>query len=533
MRLLLALFALSSLLGHAATVFADEISLDQLRTARKQAAERPRRIIFNNDGNEPVYLCRDNTPEELLRHRTSPLAGTQVDSIFYCTWSSGFGMFTHDTKVGHVFKTREDLFSRNRIEDMLAAGTDPLRVMTDFGQKNNIEIFWSFRMNDTHDAGLSGYGPVMFRANPLKLAHPDWLIGKPDQRPKFGGWSAVNFSHPEVRDLALKFVEEVCRNYPVHGIELDFFRHPVFFQRAAQTGTSCNDEERALMTQLIRDMRAVTEVEGRKRGTPILLSARVPDSMKYCHDIGLDLETWFQEDLLDLLVTTGYFQLNPWSYSAELGRKYHLPVYPSLDESRVRDESARKLRMSVAAYRGRALAARYSGLPGVYLFNAFNPHHSIWRELGDPDQLVTLPHDYFASIRGVGAAAGGALPHRPDQDAATLNPGAPLPVIFDKPAETEFYTGADLTRTGTNATPQVTLRLQFDKPSPEHLNVEFNGERLSNGKAAGNWMEYALKPEQLPPGKNKVAVQLNEKSSPLKWTDLHCTVRWPVSKPQP
>src|SRR4051794_20983275 len=60
---------------------------------RKEALNRPRRIIFNNDGNEPVYFCNAATAEELLRSRTAPLAGSQVDSIFYCTWSSGFGLF--------------------------------------------------------------------------------------------------------------------------------------------------------------------------------------------------------------------------------------------------------------------------------------------------------------------------------------------------------------------------------------------------------------------------------------------------------
>src|SRR5688500_17901505 len=227
-------------------------SLDELRAQRQQAANRMRRVIFNNDGNEPVYLCKDTTPEELLSHRTTPLAGTHVDSIFYCTWSSGFGLFTHDTKVGEVFSTREGLFSRNLAPTMLAAGTDPLRVMTEFGRKHRIEIFWSFRLNDTHDGSGADYGPIMFRANRLKREHPEWLIGSPTQKPKHGAWSAVDFTRVEIRELAFKYVEEVCRNYEVDGVEIDFFRHPVFFKRAAQSGTECNDEERGMMTDLMR-----------------------------------------------------------------------------------------------------------------------------------------------------------------------------------------------------------------------------------------------------------------------------------------
>src|SRR5205085_9261183 len=86
---------------------------------REQCVNRHRRIIFNNDGNEPVYFCTNATAGELLRSRTAPLAGSQVDSIFYCTWSSGFGLFTHHTKVGQVFTTREAMFSENRTQEFL------------------------------------------------------------------------------------------------------------------------------------------------------------------------------------------------------------------------------------------------------------------------------------------------------------------------------------------------------------------------------------------------------------------------------
>ncbi|HWL07537.1 MAG TPA: hypothetical protein VNQ76_03965 [Planctomicrobium sp.] len=522
----------AELLSSSGKVQAESISLDQLRAARKQAAQRERRVIFNNDGNEPIYLCRDTTPEELLRHRTAPLAGTHVDTIFYCTWSSGFGMFTHDTKIGHVFNTKEDLFSKNIIDKMLAAGTDPLRVMVDFGKQNNIEIFWSFRLNDTHDAGLSGYGPVMLRANPLKLEHPEWLIGTPKQRPKYGGWSAVDFTRLEIRDLAVKYVEEVCRNYNVDGIEIDFFRHPVFFKRAAQTGTPCNDEERRLMTEMIRRVRTVTEVEGQKRNRPILFGVRIPDSVAYCRDIGLDVEAWLRDDLVDLLAVSGYFQLNNWETSVALGRKYSVPVYPSLDESRVRDDAAKKLRMSVSSYRGRALAARQAGMDGVYLFNAFNPHDPIWRELGDPEMLQKLDQDYFASIRGVGAAAGGTLPHRDYQHAPTLNPKNPLLIKPGKPAEVEFPFACQLDRAASEAVPKISLRLQFDNANASNLNVALNGELLEMPQQVNNWLEFSLQPAQLTPGTNHVKVTLNDSAGQINWTDLHCTVRWPQESHQ-
>jgi hypothetical protein len=500
-------------------------SLAELRTQRQQAAARQRRVIFNNDGNEPVYLCKTTSPEDLLSHRTAPLAGSHVDAIFYCTWSSGFGLFTHGTKVGQVFATKEGLFSRNLAPELIAAGTDPLHVMAEFGRRNGIEIFWSFRLNDTHDGSSADYGPIMFRANRLKQEHPDWLIGTPAQKPKFGAWSAVDFTRPEIRELAFRYTEEVCRTYAVDGVELDFFRHPVFFKRAAQTGTECNDEERQMMTELMTRIRRMTEEEGMKRGRPILVAMRVPDSVEYGRAIGIDLERWLGAGLVDLLITGGYFQLNDPSYSAALGHRHGVKVYPSLDESRVRDEAARKLRASTASYRGRALNAWRAGADGVYLFNSFNPTDPIWRELGSRESLAAADKDYFGSILGQGAAAGGAYPHASFMKIPRLNSAIPIVVKSGTSETTTLYVGDDVSRDRPIGL-VVTLRLQFKNVSPpSSVTVAINGRELRSGRPQGDWIEFNVEPAAMKAGANEVRVTLAAQSDAVAWTDLHCTVR--------
>lgn len=529
MKKIISFFAFAGLLATSSGLDAAEnaqpiSSVTGLRALRTEAAARPRRVIFNNDGNEPVYLSKTTSAEELLSHRTAPLAGSHVDAIFYCTWSSGFSLFTHDTKVGQVFSSREGLFSKNMTPTLLAAGTDPLRVMADFGREKGIEIFWSFRLNDTHDGSTTDYGPIMFRANQLKQEHPEWLIGTPTKKPKFGAWSAVDFSRPEIRDLAFRLVEEVCQNYPVDGFEIDFFRHPVFFKRAAQTGTECSDEERGVMTDLMQRIRTMTEREGMKRGRPLLLAIRVPDSTDYCRAIGLDLDRWLADGLVDLLITSGYFQLNDPAYSVALARKYGVRVYPSLDESRVRDPAARALRSTTAAYRGRALNARRAGADGVYLFNAFNPTDPIWRELGSPAALATAEQDYFSSLLGQGAAAGGAYPHLGFMRASRLNPAHPMAMERGSSEVATFWLGEDFREKDPSAA-VVTLRLQF-KSAPKALatTVSLNRRNLSAGTVVGEWLEFKIQPQTLRPGSNEVRVTLADQDAAV-WTDLHCQVR--------
>ncbi|NBY36584.1 MAG: hypothetical protein EBQ59_03900 [Verrucomicrobia bacterium] len=498
-------------------------NLVELREARRQAANRPRRIIFNNDGNEPVYKAEDNSAEKLLATRTTPLVGSQVDSIFYCSWSSGFGLFTHDTKVGQVFSTKEGLFAPNRTVELLAAGTDPLKVTTEFGHKHGMEVLWSFRMNDTHDGSATDYGPIMLRANRLKTEHPEYMIGTAQNKPKFGVWTAVDYTLPEIRELAFRYVEEVCQRYDIDGVELDFFRHPVFFRRAAMTGTACDDHERALMTELMVRIRAMTEAEGLRRGRPILVAVRLPDSVEYCRETGLDLEQWLSGGLIDLFIPSGYFQLNEWEYSVELGHRYGVKVYPSLDESRVRDLPAKAMRSTVLSYRGRAAAAWQAGADGVYLFNSFDPKNPIWRELGDMKILNKLDKDYFASIRGAASASGNSFPYLSRVNVPLLNPGKVIAVKGGETVRSTFNANEE----NLEGRSVAKLSLQFKNPiESQQVKVSLNGIELTDAQAQkNNWIEYTLRGSDLKTGRNTVEVSLPTGAKTNAWSDLRCTVR--------
>ena len=142
--LLLATFALGLPTLHAPA----EESAKDIKQLRHEAAHKERRIIFDNDGNEVVYYMDEATPEALLKKRTTGVVGTQVDTIVYCTWSSGFSYFTHNTKAGVPFvstapepdKGPDSGFSRNKAQALFDKGLDPLTIVTDFCKQNDIEI---------------------------------------------------------------------------------------------------------------------------------------------------------------------------------------------------------------------------------------------------------------------------------------------------------------------------------------------------------------------------------------------------------
>ena len=509
------------------SVSADEIQLKtdaKLNEARQKARDRPRRVLFNNDGGEPVVEMKKPTAQDFLERRTTKLAGTHVNSIFYCTRTSGFGVFTHFTKIGQVFTCTEGRFAGNQMSALLQAGLDPLQMQIEFGRKNNIEIFWSLRMNDTHDGSKADYGPIMFHDNKLKNGHPEYLLGTIKKPLKHGAWSAVNFALPEVRDLAFRYIEEVCRNYDIDGIELDFFRHPVFF-RSTSRGESATQAELDAMTDLVKRVRAMTEEVGMHRGKPILIAIKVPDSVEYCQTIGLDLETWLKQGCFDMLIPGGYFQLNDWEYSIAMARKYNVKVYPSLDESRLQDKDANALRLATTGYRGRAASAWAAGADGIYFFN-FNdtrPHVSLLKDAGDPKELLKLDRDYFASPRGVGNAAGGNYPFEKFMTIETLNPANPRELIPGKSVVAQMHSGESANR---EAPADYTLRLQL-KPLPEakFVRANWNGTAIKLVATTG-WLESNVTADTVKRGKNDLELTLTgESPKKVQWTDLVLQVR--------
>jgi len=470
-----------------------------IKAQRKKAAWKKRRIIFNNDGNEPVYSLDEATPEALLNVRTSPLKGSQVDTIFYCTWSSGFGYFTHDTKVGDVFTETRDKLSKNKTAELIAKGHDPLKVMTNWCKQNDVEVFWSFRLNDTHDASREWYGPLLF--SPVKKKHPEWLMGTAEKRPRNGRWTAVDFTHPEICDLAFRYVEEVCQNYDVDGIELDFFRHLNYFKRVSW-GTPAGEKELEMLNHLMRRIRKMADEEGHKRGRPILIAVRVPDSVEYSRVLGLDVETWLRDDLVDLLTVTGYFRLNPWKKSVALGHKYQVPVYAGLSESRQRDKVARKVYASPEGFRGRAMTAWSEGVDGIYLFNSFNPRHPLWRELGDPEGLKTLPKVYFTSARSYSSVnhwwKKGASYMKRD----ILTPDKPRKIMAGSEVTVTLPVGEDPVKTESNLLLKIRVR---ELPLPhDSLQVSLNGNPVALKQGDGNYLEGHVSRDFVKEGDNQV-----------------------------
>lgn len=514
--------------AQEATSVSSSASRQQMRLLRKNAAKRRRRIIFNNDGDDVAMHCKEATPAALLRVRTTGLLNTQVDTIIYNT-AYCFGNFLHRTKIGTPFTNQEGWHVNNKVGAFLEQGTDSLEIVVDYCRKNDMEIFWSMRMNDIHDGQPSPEAARMFPQ--FKKDHPELLMGSKKNQPKIDYWTSVDYSHQKIRDMSFLFIQEVCENYDVDGIELDFFRHMPYFKSVAMRQDATQDDLDK-MTRLLRRVRQMADRVGRKRGRPILIAVRVPDSVDYCRASGFDIVRWMKEDLIDLLMVSGYFRLNPWETSVKLGHKYGVPVYPCLSDVRRRDVQAATLRRTVECLRGRAAEALDSGADGVYLFNLWDIGSPVWNEIGTPRTLATVEKVYTTGARTQSAAnrflAGGSRFIK----RATLSPAKPRKL---KPGQSENVTlrvaenFQEAKRQGR--VPSYKLMLRFNKqPQVRDISVQLNNELLTGVSKSGDWIktlkplsgiipptlnanssvwvEYAVTPKFLRQGANAISVTL-------------------------
>ena len=309
--------------------------------------------------------------------------------------------------------------------------------------------------------------------------------------------------------MALGFIREVCENYDVDGVDLDFHRHLLYFTCNAR-GKDAGPAERDMMTDLIRRVRAMTEEVGLARGRPILVSVRVPDSVGLCEAKGFDITRWLDEGLIDLMSVSDYVRLNPWRTSADLGHKYGVPVYACLSETRMKDPGPRA---SIECYRARAVDAWASGVDGIYVFNAFNPNDPMWNELGDPEKLETLDKVFTTGARGVTKTY---LDQWITDGARFLNrdpvsPERPRKLAPGQPVTIDLMVGQEIRRRDDlGLKPEVELQLFAPGVAKAaDLAVKLNGQSLAAGESKPDgWISWAVDPGLVTRGDNRFEITL-------------------------
>ena len=448
---------------------------ERLRQLKDIVMAKPRKVIVDNDGGDVAQLCRGTQAKDLVETRVKPALDAGIDTYIYTTgW--GFGIGLHDSKIGSVLRTKQGHLSRSLVDEFTRDGNDALRINSEYVKRSGKEFLWGMRMNDTHDAG---YDNVFMPENRFKTENPDVMFGTGIHH---GAVTGVDYLDPRVTDFAIEYIMDVMDRYSVDGIFLDFFRHPIFF-RSNTVGNDASDSERDAMTEFMIRITEETNKRRIDREVYYLVAIRVPDSVEYCNAIGIDIEKWLEDGLVDILSTTSYLHLNEWNYSAELGHRFGVPVYPSLDESRVKNESAKDHRNSLPGYYGRIMNVWTSDCDGVLMFNdsglkdttSRDVVHALEATVKGREYVSNISKSYFVSVRGVGSVAGGALPHEEYIRIPTLNHHSPITILKGKVTGVPIDISEQPESVAKKPTATVRLCLLGD---PDSIAVYLNNRRL-------------------------------------------------------
>jgi hypothetical protein len=499
----------------------EKISNTEWTRLKKQAVNRKREIIHNNDGCDAVYFPRKlkATKENFIKQRLINAKNTKVGTYSYCPLSSGFGYLISKTKVGDqlLIDPPHAKNKRNVTGELLKMGTDPVKIAEEFCRENNLEFFISLRCNDTHDQSHRKDKPH-FLFPPYKGEHPEFLMGSYTKRPPHCSWSAVDFTHAAVRKRFVAITKELISNYSLDCLELDFCRHLQYFKSVAW-GKEASKKELDMMTDCIREIRSFAEKTGRQRRHPILIAVRVPDSAGMCKAVGLDLENWMREGLIDIVIGGFYMQLNPWKKTVDLCHKYGVKFYPSMDESRIRNVAKGFNRNTYTTDRARVAAALNAGADGIYFFNRYGSRQ-LGNMRGKLDDIRLKNKSYFVTYRYQSPSSylstGGR--YKNIKNLSPVTPGFLIPGT-----RTDYYLdfGDDMNHPDVKqAEPTITVSAITARNSGSRLKIYVNDAPLKQVKSSDKLTIYSAPVKRFKPGLNKITVRVLPAANALKFEKM-------------
>ena len=375
----------------------------------KWMAKTPR-FFMNHDGSYLMLTVPPITLERFLYMTLGCVEGTQVDGLICHMFSFGDAVPLFKTDIdaaraiipkkvasAHVWKY---IHNRNAL---LAMKQDPWATLIEETHKQGKQFWGSMRFNDAHppEYGLSSkFGKEHSRyllghrcGADLHSPGPDGTVPPCRHR---------DFALPEVREYRLRLIEELCSRYDVDGFEWDFTR-----DSGHNFAKEVPDRGRRITTEYLRETQELLQRIGQRRGRPLGFAVRVPGTPQVCWDTGIDIKTWIQEGLVDMVTPTVFYDTTcelPYDVFVKMAEGTSTRIYGSTTEG-VGPGLHRP--PPIEAVRAATLNAWRQGIDGV---NLFNFHHflmvngvdalALLSEIGSPATLERKNKLYM--IAGIG-----------------------------------------------------------------------------------------------------------------------------------
>jgi hypothetical protein len=429
------------------------------------------KVIFNHDGwcvfsmsskyqaiTKPVSLSQ-------IQGYVDEVADAGCDVMFHSPvlgriplWVSEID--THWKDIGFKENTPNDSVvekNYNRAKGLMRQHKDFLKLTLDRAHEKGMAYFVSWRMNECHDAAKPDT-PIMSK---FMKEHSEYKTGNIHGRAMRE--HTLNFAINEVRDEQFALLEEICNKYDIDGLELDFLRFAPFFKKDL-----AKEERFAIMTAHVRRIRKMLD----KVDANLPICVRVNNRLKDVENEGLDLDTWVNEGLINMINISSWFNLQSdgdvesfrkafpntqlfaeMTHSTQLGKHIEMTARP-----------IRKVTHEM--YESTAYGFLERGADGISLFNFAYSRDSTH---GHPRTLDNIEPDFDVLKR---IADRSYLAKRPKHYVLNSGAGSPreawqLPFTLvggEKPIEIKIYVADDMEKArATYQFKTAVLRIQTKK----------------------------------------------------------------------
>ena len=450
------------------------------------------------------------------------LIGTQVDAVAANMFNFGDATPYYPSDVPEARRVPMDKFCgmsgwREEQIYLWALENDPWPHVIRTAHDARMEFWAKMRFNDIHPRPWVSE----FRRN-----HPEYELGDKCPSPHHAPGAffvgercrGYNFALPEVRAHRLALVEEVCSRYDVEGFEWDFMREPGHFFPDVEEGA-------AILTEYMREARALLDRIGSERGRAVGFGARVPAPFEKSFETGVRIDTWLREGLLDYVVGSAAFATvtNPFfSEFVELAKESGCRVYACTTEMLDGRWSAAGTLGTPppGPVRAGALNAWRQGVDGINL-NNFNRQIVanmtsdvvLLSQLGDPASLEFVDKQHIL------------LAHYTRDFLPSCEYQTPLKIEPGERGTLRVFVGDDLERGREfGLVDKVTLELRVSGFPYNVVEYQLNGEPLPEipdvahapsapRKVGGVSLTWSLaRGERLSQGENELAVNVTKRA---------------------
>ena len=451
------------------------------------AGSRPRapfKTLYSNDTTNvtscisPYHQKGEPFTDDRLRATIDEARGVDVHMLQPgLGWIPWWTSEVYPAKEHYLRCQREHGLRPNSFGRYMLAGGDVVRTLVEHCRKVGVAPLVSYRLNDGHhvrelEAALRQGRPSQSMSAFYWENYAQYRIG-PD--PTDWSQGVFNWAVPEVRDNKFALIREICQQYDVDGLELDFMRHTSFF-RLEETTTA---QRRQVMTEFVRRVRDVldrTAASSRYRWLCVRVPARIAG-----HDpLGIDLPSMVAAGVDVVNLSSSYFTAQATDLPQVRAALAHTPLYlemthtPMTGKALAGSGSQVFRRTTDHQFYTTAHLAYTQGAAGTSLFNFVYFRYHVMPELGpfheppfhvlpklnDPDWLARQPQWYFLA----------GIPNRPPAGKR------PLPVTLPPGGGRTFSLAMAPTE---HQARDGLLRLMADSPmTGRRWQVEINGVTL-------------------------------------------------------